>query len=335
MKSFYLGDFFKNFLTRHNIPLIIYLFVNLAFICAGTVFAVRYAAENISPAQGFDFVREIPDAAYFAAAAAAALLYFVILSLSLSPIGEWILRMKFRCRKIRDRRLQSRIFPLFQEVYSAARAKAPAVSGSVRVFVEYSKRANAFALGRKSVCVTTGLLRRSDDEIKGILGHEFGHLAHKDTDLNLVVNIAGGMTDFIFLGVWLAVTLLSAALRVLGLIKSVSALGADEITAVITGIAADMIVLLAVYILLRLWHMAGNLLLMARSRSAEYRADGFSAELGYAQGLISFLHALPDSVRGRRNPFKRFFRAVSTVGATHPQTWKRIEAVEKRMNKTV
>ena len=37
--------------------------------------------------------------------------------------------------------------------------------------------------------MTRGLLQWSDEEIKAALGHEFGHLAHKDTDRILVISI--------------------------------------------------------------------------------------------------------------------------------------------------
>ena len=51
------------------------------------------------------------------------------------------------------------------------------------------KSANAFATGRKTICITEGLLRMPPEQIKAALAHEFGHIAHKDTDLILFVTI--------------------------------------------------------------------------------------------------------------------------------------------------
>lgn len=336
MKNFYFFDFLKNFFKWHNIPLMIYLLVNLALIYTGTVAVVYYAA--ITYYDGDTSAMPIDISSYkfyIIAAAAIALTYFIVLSISLSPIGEWILRIKFRCKKIKDPRMKARIYPLFDEVYSAARKKSPAISGSVKVFVQYSKTPNAFAVGRRSVCVTTGLLKRPDVEIKGIMGHEFGHLAHKDTDLNLVVNIASWMTNIVFLGVWFVVFAVRIVLKIIALFVSVVSLGSASFVSDIFNIVVDVIAFLGVYLLQKLWLIIGNLLLMARSRGAEYQADKFSFELGYKEGLMSFFYALPDSSKGRRNPFKRVIKALATVGATHPQTWKRIKALEKLSQKTM
>ncbi|MFR9145629.1 MAG: M48 family metalloprotease [Mediterraneibacter sp.] len=67
--------------------------------------------------------------------------------------------------------------------------KNPEISSDVRLFINDDDCPNAFATGRRTVCVTRGLLTWSDAEIKAALGHEFGHLAHKDTDRILVVAI--------------------------------------------------------------------------------------------------------------------------------------------------
>ncbi|MFQ6860984.1 MAG: M48 family metalloprotease [Beduini sp.] len=39
--------------------------------------------------------------------------------------------------------------------------------------------ANAFAKGRRTICITREMLNAPVKEIKAVLGHEFGHLAHK------------------------------------------------------------------------------------------------------------------------------------------------------------
>ena len=49
------------------------------------------------------------------------------------------------------------------------------------------------------MCVTRGLLSHSDEEIKATLGHEFGHLAHKDTDRVLVVGVGNTIITIIFM----------------------------------------------------------------------------------------------------------------------------------------
>ena len=63
----------------------------------------------------------------------------------------------------------------------------PLISDSVRLYMNEDESENAFATGRRTICVTRGLLNLSDEAIKATLGHEFGHLAHKDTDRCLLV----------------------------------------------------------------------------------------------------------------------------------------------------
>jgi heat shock protein HtpX len=66
-----------------------------------------------------------------------------------------------------------------------------------RVAISDTDMPNAFATGRSPeksvVCVTTGILRRLDnDELEGVLSHELSHVAHRDV---MVMTVAG------FLGV--------------------------------------------------------------------------------------------------------------------------------------
>ena len=76
----------------------------------------------------------------------------------------------------------SRFEPIFREVYTKAKKANPELPDNIKMFISDSKEPNAFATGRKTICVTKGLLNYTDEQIKGVLAHEFGHLAHKDTD---------------------------------------------------------------------------------------------------------------------------------------------------------
>ena len=62
-----------------------------------------------------------------------------------------------------------------------------------------------FATGRKTICVTEGMLHMPESQIKATLGHEFGHLAHKDTDLILVVSVGNLIVSAFILGIRLVI----------------------------------------------------------------------------------------------------------------------------------
>ena len=62
-----------------------------------------------------------------------------------------------------------------------------------RVAIADTDMPNAFATGRNAdhavLCVTTGLLRRlEDDELEGVIAHEMSHVAHKDVQVMTVAS---------------------------------------------------------------------------------------------------------------------------------------------------
>jgi heat shock protein HtpX len=66
-----------------------------------------------------------------------------------------------------------------------------------RVAIAQTDMPNAFATGRNSknavLCVTTGLMRRLDDdkELEGVLAHEMSHVAHKDVVVMTIASFLG------------------------------------------------------------------------------------------------------------------------------------------------
>ncbi len=331
-KSFYVFDFLRNFFKLHNIPIMLYLFMNLSIIYTGTilltqVYVEMFAGENPVP---IDFTsREY----YIISALVIAAVYFVALTISLSPIGEWLLRKKAHCIQVENIKLSAnekeRLVLLFNEVYSNALQSDPSISDRVRLFVQLDQEPNAFAMGRRTICVTTGLLALPDAYIKGVLGHEFGHLAHKDTDVGLVINIANWLTNIIFMGVWALLYVYKFSMK---LFRIAFAFFGEKIVDLIMSLADIIFTIVAffsVQLFQKAWLIVGDLLFLATSRGAEYQADIFSCELGYAEGLLAFFYLLPDAVQGKRNPFKKIISSLATVGATHPATWKRIENIQK------
>ncbi|HEY8362450.1 MAG TPA: M48 family metalloprotease [Tissierellaceae bacterium] len=107
----------------------------------------------------------------------------------MSPIGEWILRIQTGSKQIKRKDYLNRLEPLFQEVLTKAREINPSIPEDVKLFMSEDKEPNAFATGRKTVCLTKGLLNYSDEQIKAVFAHELGHLGNKDTDFILLVTI--------------------------------------------------------------------------------------------------------------------------------------------------
>jgi heat shock protein HtpX len=138
-----------------------------------------------------------------------------------------------------------------------------------RVFlVPHERSPNAFATGRSPdrgvVAVTAGLVQLLDRrEIRGVLAHELGHIANRDTLISSVAaTIAGALTFVARLAFWTG--------------------GNDRETHPLVGIA--MIVLAPI---------AAAVIQMAVSRTREYGADAWAANLtGDPEGLALALGRL-------------------------------------------
>jgi len=305
MKSFYIFDLIKNLFRRKNFTAIIYLFLNLM--------VVAYIFLIISDGN--------PKAFPFAI-----LVYFVAVFITLSPLGEWWLSFTMGCRKIKDKKILSRLEPLFFEVYERTQNKHSdfPVHDNITLYILDDKTPNAFALGRRTVCVTSGLLSFSNQEIKAIFGHEMGHLATHDTDLSLLITVGNFFISAI-------VGIISAVIFFYKMVFSFLAIllgGSEGFVFRIVSAVAGLLKFLFVDSIMYLWTMFGVLLVMKSSRNAEYEADAFSCDLGYSEGMLSFFHKLID-IEGYDDGGR--FRLFAVLNSSHPATSKRIARIEENM----
>ncbi len=295
----YLSDFFKRITRRANIPVLVYLVLNVAVITA--VFTWLLGPGNGLQAFLWGMV-----------------LYALSLAVALSPAGEWILRVLNGCREIRRKDQLEFIMPLFQEVYRRARKADPTIPDDVRIFLSNDETPNAFATGRRTICVTKGLLRLSPAEIKAALAHEFGHLAHKDTDLVLVISVG----NLLVMGIVLCVRLVIEFAHLFAAIVSfiLSFTGLEGFLTYITEHLYHLLIAACVNGIVWLWTSLGTLLVMKSSRENEYEADAFSFRLGYGDALCLLLDTIDNS--GSRG----FFAALVS---SHPSSDLRIAALQK------
>ena len=122
------------------------------------------------------------------------LLYIISVFISISPFGEFVLVFLAGGRNIKRTDMKIKIIPLVELVYDKAKKEAPNMVKSVNIKVIYDSFPNAYAIGRKTICVTSGLFNLTDEEIMGILAHEFGHIANRHSELQLII---GGLNIFV------------------------------------------------------------------------------------------------------------------------------------------
>lgn len=251
------------------------------------------------------------------------LLYALTATVALSPLGEWIFRILNGCNEIEDPAVLQRLQPLFEEVRRTTKARHPEmkIEESISLYICDSEGINAFAMGRRTVCVTQGLLQLPDDQIMGILGHEFGHLASHDTDLTLLITVGNLIISAIVTVIRVCVWLGDLMMRIVScfmdddnswLLNLMTSLSTLMTTVCING-------------LMWIWTKLGILLVMKSSREAEYEADAFSCSLGYTNGLLTFFRWLESAEAKSGEKDSSIFAALS---ASHPATTKRITRIQ-------
>lgn len=295
----YLVDFFKRMTRKSNIPVLIYLVLNI-FIIAGIV----------------SFVLGGGTMPFWQALLIGIVLYAISLLIALSPIGEWILRLQTGCKKIKRVEQINFIEPIFREVYDKAKKLDSSIPDDVQLYMNTDEDPNAFATGRKTICVTEGMLHMPESQIKATLGHEFGHLAHKDTDLILVVSVGNLIVSAFILGIRLVIDFFHLIFSLCTIFIG----GSEGVVAAILNAIYHAMITAIVAGLTWVWTKIGVLLVMKASRANEYEADEFSFNLGYGNELCILL----DSIGGSHA--KGLF---ANLASSHPDKDDRIAKLQE------
>jgi heat shock protein HtpX len=190
------------------------------------------------------------------------------------------------------------------------------------LYVIPQEQPNAFATGRNpehaAVAVTQGILKLlSEDELRGVLAHELGHVRNRDILLQSVVStIAGAITYIAYMMMWFG--------------------GEDD--SPLGLIASLALVLLA--------PISATIIQLAISRQREYSADATGAEIcGNPESLASALlrleegaQAIPMQVNQASEPLyivKPFSGGgVAKLFSTHPPIEERVRRL-RQMRPTI
>ncbi len=211
-----------------------------------------------------------------------------------------------------DERSQPELVHLVSQLTARAGVPMP------KVYIVENDQPNAFATGRNpehgALCVTSGLLKRVDDEeLAGVLAHEIGHIKHRDTlTMTITATIAG------------AVAMLANFVFFLG------GFG---------GRRNNPLGLIGILVVSLLAPIAAVLVQMAISRSREFEADKAGAEIsGRPLWLASALQKIDraaqaiDNEPAQANPATAHMFIVnplhgnfSGLFSSHPSTAERIE----------
>ena len=204
--------------------------------------------------------------------------YLVAILLSLSPIGEWMLAALSGAHEIKRKDVKIRLIPLLKIVFEQATIITPSIVGSINLKIIYDSSPNAFAIGRKTICVTEGLLSLCDEDIMAVFSHELGHIAYKHSEIQLL--IGGG--NFFIAGLLLMVKLFCLAVTALFSIFAINSRNVFlEIVIAIIGSISSLSIWL--------WTKFCMLFLMWSMRQNEFVADEYAFQLGYGSALARVL----------------------------------------------
>lgn len=295
----YIGDFLKKVFKKGNTTILIYFFINMLLVVG--IIALCFAEVNI-----------------FLGIGVGVGLYAVSVIISLSSFGEWMRRRQLHCIPMsKNPGLEAAVMPLIDEVYSRAKEETPELAGDIKFYYLEDDSVNAFAAGRKTICIHTGTLQRHDDEtIKAVLAHEFGHIAHHDTDLGLFVNVGNLIINVFFI-------LCSIGVGMMHLIGSIFAIFTSDDDG---GLAYFFVQLsswlsqVALSVAQLVWVRFGQIMLAKASRNQEFEADIFAAKLGYGVPLCELFDTWGNDTP--KDLFEGMFR-------DHPSSPERIENLQK------
>lgn len=221
----------------------------------------------------------------------------VSLIIAFSPVGEWLLRLTTRARKIKTNKDKEYLMPLFEEVYKNAIEQKPKISRNIKLFIDKSKEPNAYAIGSNTIAVTRGAIETlSEEELKGVMAHEFGHLYNGDTKVELVMIVGNGAISLLLL-------VFKLFLRVFD----------RDIFFLLIAINAIFTFIIQAF-------------LSIGRRKNEYMADRFAYDIGYGAELIDSLYLFQEL---QAEDKRKFWERLTS---SHPDLENRIAKLENINN---
>ena len=282
-------DTIKKILRFSNIGTIIFCTLNLALIIY--VFTAGY--------EDFTYMPVI------------IIFYILTIIISLSPIGEWFLGILVGARPMKRKDMKIRMIPLLEIVYNKAKKKSKHMVNSINLKVIYDPSANAYAIGRKTICVTTGLFQLSDECIIGILAHEVGHIANRHSEIQVLIGSANLFISVILLALKIISWIITGACSIFAF-NSRNAIATFIL--VLTGVISSLSIWL--------WTKICMIFLMISSRMNEYVADKYAYEIGFGLGLAKAL----EIIEGEQLPQNGLIRALYH---SHPNYNERIAKLQE------
>jgi len=229
------------------------------------------------------------------------LLFGVSLVLAFLGAGENLWRNLTGIRPLRLRKEKERLLPLFKEVYMGAVKANENLSRGIRLYIKEDMSINAYAFGTETLVLTKGSINLLSDEcLKGLIAHEFGHFSNLDTVASLFMSIGNFYYSFF-----------------IAILERTKASFEKSGRALIIKFIFDII-----YWIFKGIQNLSNLLFMNSSRKQEYKADVFALNSGFGNELATALIEIYEV------SFTKPLSIKEMLNNSHPPITKRIEKLE-------
>lgn len=237
-------------------------------------------------------------------------LYIFTIAISLSPVGEWMLSVFVGAKEIKRKDVKLKLIPLLEAVYNNAKAKSPNMVDSIHLMIIPGNETNAYAIGRKTICVTEGVLSLPDEMIMGIFAHEVGHIANRHSQIQLLIGGANVLISSFLLLLKAISWMITGVFGVLAI--SSRRMGTGCLIGLIGSIST---------VLVYLWVRFCSIFLMWSSRKNEFVADEYAYDIGFGNQLAYVLDTISESQT--QNGFLKAFYS------SHPERNERIARLQE------
>lgn len=238
-------------------------------------------------------------------------LYLILLytAYSLSPLKVWMIRTGEGYTPLCGSD-QKRVARLLEEM---------GVTRKLSLHGNYDATPNAITVGFNTLGFTAGVLQTaSDEELKGIISHELGHISHRDFVYDTLLYSMESLGRYCLYGLFFIPAL------IFGFIGGIIAgfLGMESLMKIIAEIWWGFYKLSY-----RIIYGISKIARVNINKYGEYRCDAYAIRYNCGTGLLSFLRKqkVVEIARDERPTFTEY------IMSTHPATEKRIARLEKRL----
>lgn len=304
----YFIDFCKRIFQKNNVMVVAYIIVNIlvgALLLTGLSYIYKWGIALGKHPADFNFLKVLGVTLIISF-----VIYFISMLVNLSPIGEFIVRKKYKCKKIERADQISFIETQYRAVLELANAFDAKLSADINLYVVESAETMVYALGRNTLAVTTGLFDFPANKIRALIARELGHISQKDTDFLLLVT-SGNFT--VIVCIWLLRIFLYIALipvfalagicyvfgMLFGFLASFDSSGGlrmigkalQMLCKPIPWIAKKLVELVGWIgrTLTNLWNKVGVSMVLKTRQGYEYSADEFAFNCGYGDILCDII----------------------------------------------